>query len=94
MLIKKNINVYRKAVKLRKSGNSYSEIKAELGVAKSTLSDWLNKKPWSDSIKKDLNNKYLPKNRYRIMLMNKSRALKRSSVIADILEKQMRNIIK
>ena len=64
-------------MKLRKSGNSYSEIKAELGVAKSTLSDWLNKKPWSDSIKKDLNNKYLPKNRYRIMLMNKSRALKK-----------------
>lgn len=73
--MKKNINVFRKAVKLRKSGNSYAEIYGELGVAKSTLSDWLNKKPWSDSIKKNLNDKYLPRNRNRIVLMNKLRAL-------------------
>ena len=73
----KNIIIFRKAVELRRSGNSYSEIKAELGVAKSTLSDWFNNKPWSDSIKKSLNDKYLPKNRNRIVLMNKSRALKK-----------------
>jgi len=73
----KNIIIFRKAVELRKNGNSYSEIKAELGVAKSTLSDWFNKKPWSDLVKRSLNDKYLPKNRNRIVLMNKSRALKK-----------------
>lgn len=75
--MRKNIIVFRKATELRKNGRSYSEIKSELGVAKSTLSDWFNKKPWSDSIKKRLNGKYLPKNRNRIVLMNKSRALKK-----------------
>lgn len=37
-----------KAIKMRESGMSYSQIKAELGVSKSTLSLWLRDLPLSD----------------------------------------------
>jgi len=36
-----------KAIKLRLEGQSYSQIKAELGVSKSTLSGWLGDYPLS-----------------------------------------------
>ncbi len=35
------------AIKLRKEGKSYSQIKAELGISKSTLSGWLSSMPLS-----------------------------------------------
>ncbi len=37
-----------KAVELRKKGKSYSQIKAELGISKSTLSGWLRDMPLSE----------------------------------------------
>jgi len=37
----------RKALELRKLGKSYSQIKKELGISKSTLSDWLREYPLS-----------------------------------------------
>jgi len=37
------------AIKLRKQGKSYSQIKAELGISKSTLSGWLSSMPLSPS---------------------------------------------
>ena len=37
-----------KAIELRKRGMSYSQIKSELGISKSTLSGWLNGMPLSD----------------------------------------------
>lgn len=37
------------AIKLRKQGKSYSQIKAELGISKSTLSGWLSGMPLSPS---------------------------------------------
>lgn len=38
---------HRVALKLRKEGKSYSQIKAKLGIGKSTLSGWLNRYPLS-----------------------------------------------
>lgn len=35
----------RKAIELRKLGKSYGDIRKEIGVSKSTLSDWLKKYP-------------------------------------------------
>ncbi len=37
-----------KAIELRRKGMSYSQIKAKLGVSKSTLSDWLSGMPLSE----------------------------------------------
>lgn len=41
------INDHNKAIVLRKQGMSYSQIKNELGISKSTLSCWLNNLPLS-----------------------------------------------
>ncbi len=46
-----------KALGLRKLGKSYNEIKASLGVPKSTLSEWLKSSTWSNKVKKDLTEK-------------------------------------
>lgn len=40
-----HIQARRKAIELRLQGKTYSDIKKELGLAKSTLSDWLSKYP-------------------------------------------------
>ncbi len=42
------------ATEMRKLGMSYKEIKSALNVPRSTLSDWFNKREWSDEIKKRL----------------------------------------
>jgi len=42
------INDKSKAIELRKKGMSYSQIKAELGISKSTLSGWLSNMPLSE----------------------------------------------
>lgn len=43
-----------KAIELRKKGMSYSQIKAELGISKSTLSGWLCNMPLSEKRIKEL----------------------------------------
>ncbi|MEF8846933.1 MAG: helix-turn-helix domain-containing protein [Candidatus Paceibacterota bacterium] len=44
----------KEAIRLRKEEKSYREISSKLGVSKSTLSDWLADKKWSQKIKKKL----------------------------------------
>jgi hypothetical protein len=58
------------ALELRKTGKSYEEIKASLGIPKSTLSDWLHKSGWSKRIKEDLNKKLIEKNRVNLKTLN------------------------
>lgn len=55
------------AIKLRRRGKSYSKISKELGVPKSTLSDWFSDIDWSKSIKADLTKKanYIARKRLR-----------------------------
>jgi transposase-like protein len=52
----------QQAIKLREQGKTYSEIRRELKVAKSTLSDWLTNYPLT-SIQLTLLNKSISKNR-------------------------------
>lgn len=40
-----------KAFELRRQGKSYKAIKEELGISKSTLSDWFHDVPWSRHLK-------------------------------------------
>ena len=42
------------AIHLRRSGKSYREIEKTLGIAKSTLSGWFKKTPWSHKVKERL----------------------------------------
>jgi hypothetical protein len=46
----------QKAIDLRKQGKTYGQIKHELGITKSTLSDWLSKYPLSERQLKLLGN--------------------------------------
>ncbi len=62
-----------KAFNLRTTGKSYKEIREELGVPISTLSDWFSKQDWSVSLSQKLNNKYLEKNKARIVHLGKIR---------------------
>lgn len=39
------------AFELRKNGKTYREIESELGISRSTLSDWLRDVPWSKHLK-------------------------------------------
>jgi len=61
------------AIKLRKQNKSYNEISRELGVPKSTLSEWFSDKDWSQKIKIGLVRRanYIAKRRLR--LINKAR---------------------
>ncbi len=59
MLVTRLANMARredkeKAIKLRKKGYSYTQIKDELGVGKGTLSAWLRDMPLSDSRLREL----------------------------------------
>ncbi len=60
----------KEAVRLRKIGMSYNEIKTTLGVPKSTLSDWLKTNGWSDKIKRLLIKKAQIKSTIRLQKLN------------------------
>jgi transposase-like protein len=59
-----------RAIQLRQQGNTYSEIKRQLGIGKSTLSDWLSKYPLTQKQFQDLqtrikNNKEIAIEKFR-----------------------------
>lgn len=61
-----------KAMELRKKGMSYSQIKNELGISKSTLSNWLYKMPLSEKRIRELNSQNpIRIERYRNTMKNK-----------------------
>ncbi|MBL7044986.1 MAG: hypothetical protein ISR98_00065 [Parcubacteria group bacterium] len=62
-----------KALFLRKSGRSYKQIKEELGIPVSTLSEWLSPHKWSQNIKKSLTEVAKKENSVRIQSLNNIR---------------------
>ena len=63
----------KEVISLRKLGKSYSEIKAELKVPKSTLSRWLKPLGWSQNISQALRKQAQKKNTIRIQTLNNIR---------------------
>ena len=63
----------QKALRLRKNGKSYREIKRVLGTPTSTLSEWLSPHGWSNNIKTALIEKSKGKNSIRLLYLNKIR---------------------
>lgn len=61
------------AIKLRRAGKSYNKISKELGVPKSTLSDWFSSIGWSKTVKRELTRKANYIARKRLRLINKER---------------------
>ena len=77
------------ATNLRLVGKSYSQIKKELGVSKSTLSYWLNKYPLS---KKQIE-KLVYKNEIRIERFRNTMRLKRENRLKDVYKKEKKGIL-
>ena len=60
-------------INLRRFGKSYNEIKAELGVPKSTLSDWFKDQKWSNDLAKNLAEKVKEQSKIRLIKLDKIR---------------------
>ena len=82
------------AVKLRRKGQSYNRISKELGIGKSTLSDWFSEIDWSKEIKAELTRKanYISKKRLR--LINKRRKEKWEQWREDARQQARRDFFK
>lgn len=64
-----------KAFVLRRSGKSYREITVELGVAKSTLSEWFKGVDFSEAIRAELTKKAVKKSTKHITELNRVRGI-------------------
>lgn len=62
-----------KILKFRRSGKSYNDIRRELAISKSTLSEWLRPYKWSRDITNHLAGKFKRKNAIRLIRLNKVR---------------------
>ncbi len=62
------------AIALRKQGKSYKVIEKKIGIARSTLSGWFAKHPWSKEIKASLEKTHLEWSRRHMHRIGKARA--------------------
>ena len=65
---------YAEAVHLRKRGFTYSEIAKIVDVSVSTISQWLSRETWSQSVAKENIERASRENSKRISLLNKARS--------------------
>ncbi len=63
------------AISLRRSGKSYAEIMDELGVPKSTLSDWFRDQQWSNDIALKCVQKSMGASKTRLVHLNNVRGV-------------------
>lgn len=77
----------RKAWELRKEGKSYSSIRKELNISKSTLSYWFQYLDWSREIRNENAKEIKKESTNRIILMNKTRK-KQSSEKHEKMKKE------
>lgn len=74
---------FEQAIQLRKRGFTYDDIAKMTGVAKSTVSSWISRETWSQSVR-DTNKKRAAKeNSKRISLLNKSRGTQHAKLYAE-----------
>ncbi|MDO8436404.1 MAG: hypothetical protein Q7S82_03455 [bacterium] len=64
-----------RVVQLRRLGKSYSEIRQEVRIPKSTLSEWLSQNGWSKRIKKILTDKAKEKSAVHLRKLDKIRGV-------------------
>lgn len=74
---------YDQALQFRKRGFTYSEIAKIVGVSKSTVSNWLAKKPFSKKVREENAQRAARENVKRMKLLNKARAKERSVRYAE-----------
>lgn len=62
------------ATQLRRAGKSYKKISTELGIPKSTVSDWFKGAKWSVAIREELTRKANYISKKRLLAVNKKRS--------------------
>lgn len=77
-----------KAIKLRKNGRSYSEIRKKINVSKSTLSLWLKDVILTATQKKRLYVTLRQKNGYRLAKMNQQKKIENTKKIIQEAKKE------
>lgn len=63
----------QRAIKLRKDGKSYNQIRKLLNIPRSTLSGWLSKEGWSEEIREKLTRAANKRSARKIHSLNKTR---------------------
>ena len=80
----------RKAIALRQSGKPYSQIRAELGVSKSTLSNWLTGVLLTDVQIKDIKKQWIDR---RVETYIKTTKLRRQKIFENYCEIEKKNLL-
>lgn len=83
-----------KAIKLRKLGKSYSEIRKQVNVSKGTLSIWLRDIKLSPEQEKKLYVERRQKNAYRLAKFNQRRRMERTEKTIEEAKKEVRKFLK
>jgi len=73
----RNEETYKQVIEFRKRGFTYSEIAKICGVSKSTVSNYVSKKKFSQEVAKDNSQKAAWENKKRMQLLNKTRKAER-----------------
>lgn len=87
-MVKAKYKARGEAVRLRKRGKSYSEIKSILGVSKSTLSLWLREYPLSPEKIRELRDH----SKIRIERYIETRRVQRELILSNIYDKEEKRV--
>lgn len=79
----------QRAIALRKEGKSYTQIKAELGISKSTLSGWLKDMPLSDERMRALRDH----SEQRIERYRETCRKRKEKIFKDVYDIEKKNIL-
>ena len=83
----------QKAIELRKQGKTYSEIKQELHIPKSTLSNWLTQYPLSEETLKILSSKIKEKKYIAIERTRLTKSKKRQNRHQEVQRKESEELL-
>ena len=83
------LNEKIKAIRLRKLGKSYSEIRKKVKVSKGTLSLWLRDIKLTPEQENRIYLKLRQKNTYRLAKMNQDKRIKRTKEIIEKAQKEI-----
>ncbi len=73
----------QKVLGMRRLGKSYAEIRKEIAIPKSTLSEWLGKSDWSTRIRKQLTEKAKEKSVIHLRKLDRIRGVHLAKVYAE-----------
>ena len=77
-------NIKKEVIRLRKQRRSYSQISKELKIAKSTISKWLDKLPWSEKMINELAKESNSRNKEHLIKISQAQQKKRIQYYKEV----------